>query len=92
MVESFAMMATARPSTRPGPRDDAVRRQLGIDVVRERRVLDEAPRVDEARDALAREELALLGVLLVVLGRAPLLDAGERFVELLVDGHWARVP
>ncbi len=86
-VESLAMMATGAPVEHRGAGDDAVGRQLGVEVVRQRSVLDEASGVDEARDALAREELALLGVLLVVLGRAALLDAGEVFLQLLLGRH-----
>ena len=69
-VESLAITQTVRPSMRARAGDHAVGGELGIERVGERGVLDEAARVDEQRDPLAREELALLGVLLVVLGRA----------------------
>ncbi len=70
------------------PGDDAVGRQLGIEVVGEGGVLRRSsPASTQAGDALAGEELALLGVLLVVLGRAPLLDAGEGLLQLLLGRH-----
>ena len=69
-VESLAMIATGAPGDARRAGDHAVGGQLGGQAVGERRVLDERVRVDQQRDALAREELALLRVLLVVLRRA----------------------
>ena len=86
-VESLAMMATVRPSIVADAGDDAVGGQLGVEGVGERGVLDERARVDEPRDALAREELALLGVLLVVLGGAALLDLGGLPPDFTVARH-----
>ena len=70
--------------------DHAVGGQLRVEPVRERAVLDEAALVEEKADALAGEELAGLGILLVVLGRPALLDARQLRLQLLVEGHWAR--
>ena len=78
-----------RPPIVPVPGDDAVGRELGVEAVGERRVLDEAPRVDQAGDAVADEELALLGVLLVVLGGPSGFDAGQRVFQLLIERHGA---
>ena len=72
--------------------DHAVGGQLWIEGVGEGGVLDEAPGVEEELEALPREELAMLEVLLVVLGRAALRDAGLLRAGLVVEGHGERIP
>src|SRR6266850_1289376 len=75
------------PADLPQPGDHAVGRQLRIGRVGESAVLDEAVRVEQQADALPGEELAGLGVLLVVLGRAALSDAGQLRLQLVVESH-----
>ena len=81
------MRATARPAIVARAGDDAVGRKLRVEAVGQRGVLDEAPGVEQARDALAGEELALLGVLLVILGGPARFDAGQRVLQLLIERH-----
>src|SRR5947209_2548802 len=75
------------PGDPPDAGDDAVRRQLGIHRVRERAVLDEGVGVEQQPNALPREELAALRILLVVLGRPTLLDPRQLRRQFLVESH-----
>src|SRR6185503_18488222 len=67
--------------------DHPVGGELGVARVGELPVLEEAPGIEQELEALPGEELLLLGVLLVVLRRAALLDAGHELLGLLVERH-----
>ena len=86
-VESFAMMHTVRPSIVAVPVTTPSAGSSRVEVVGERRVLDERPGIDELADAIAREELPALAVLLVVLRGAALFDAAQDFLQLGVCRH-----
>jgi hypothetical protein len=87
-VESLAMMATARPDDlRRVPGDDAVGGSSGSRALASAASSTNEPASSEARDPLAREELPGLGVLLVVLGRAPRSTRASVSVSFFVEGR-----
>jgi hypothetical protein len=83
-VASLAVIRHSTPDTTPMPPDDARAGRVAADLVaRERCDLEEvAALVEQTIDALARQELACLGVAVVVLGAPARSRLGERRIEL----------
>ena len=88
-VESLAMSATIRPPIVPVPVTTPSAGSSGSRLLASAASSTKLPGVEQARDALAGEELALLGVLLVVLGGPSSFDAGQRVLQLLIERHGA---
>ena len=80
-VESLAMMQTVRPSIVAVPVTTPSAGSSGSRLFASAASSTNDPGIDELRDALAREELPGLGVLLVVLRGAALFDARQGFFE-----------